>query len=516
MLFNSYEFLFAFLPVTVAVFLLLDRISRNLALGWLVVASLFFYAWWRPANLLIIVPSLLVNFACAKMLLKLAPDETRRRDARLLLIFAIAFNITLLGYFKYANFFKATANGAFGTDFVLTQIILPLGISFITFQMIAFLIDVHGGRVARFSFGQFSLFKLFFPQLIAGPILHFREVMPQFEQARRELRGQDFAVGLTLLALGLFKKVVLADGIAPHVTPIYELAAGGGTVSLLPAWLAAVGFTLQIYFDFAGYSDMATGLARCFGVRFPVNFDSPLKASSIIEFWSRWHVTLTRFLTAYIYNPLLLALTRKRLARGLKGVSGRNTSIGAFLQLIAGPTLLTMFISGFWHGAGFMFILWGIVHGVYLTVNHAWRLVGPQLWPSKESYARFMGPAGFVLTFLAVAAAMVLFRSPTAGVAAEILSGMTGANGIAPPQGMRAYALLAGLLFIALALPNSFEILSRYEPVLDKQGRADDKPALGRSLKWSPTLTWSAIVSVLIVAAVLRVGGESEFLYWQF
>jgi alginate O-acetyltransferase complex protein AlgI len=309
----------------------------------------------------------------------------------------------------------------------------------------------------------------------------------------------------------------------------------------VPGWLAAVGFTLQIYFDFSGYSDMAAGLARCFGVRLPLNFYSPLQATSIISFWQRWHVTLTRFLTAYLYNPLALWLTRRRMARGLAGLGGRNASAGAFLQLLALPTLLTMLVSGVWHGAGYVFVLWGLLHGVYLTINHAWRLTGPRLWPSKESYARSMRPVGFVLTFLAVAAAMVLFRAPSVAAAQTIFEGMAGLNGIQLPWGFanRLTALglpstlvagddmptntfllkqiwLFGLLGIALFLPNSLQITAAYEPVLGVKERPADTGILPFAVTWNPTLLWVLAVSALAAVAIMRVGGPSEFLYWQF
>src|SRR6266853_1687675 len=228
MLFNSYEFIFAFLPVTIAGFYLLGPVSRRWALHWLILASFFFYAWWRPLNVLLIAPSILIN--------------------------------------------------------------------------------VHSRRIESFTLQDYCLFVLFFPQLIAGPIVHYREMMPQFHGAPCRFDKENFAVGLTLLMFGLFKKAVIADGIAPSVTSIYDHAAGGGGVSLLFAWIAAIGFTLQLYFDFSGYTDMALGAARLFGIRLPPNFNSPLRASSIIDFWLRWHMTLTRFLTAYIYNPLVLAL----------------------------------------------------------------------------------------------------------------------------------------------------------------------------------------------------------------
>jgi D-alanyl-lipoteichoic acid acyltransferase DltB (MBOAT superfamily) len=543
MLFNSHEFIFVFLPVTLAGFFVLGLSSRNLALGWIVVASLAFYAWWRPINVLIIAPSILVNFVLARWLLRLTADKGRAGPARLVLLLGIAFNIVFLGYFKYANFLATAANDLVGTNFVLTQVVLPLGISFITFQKIAFLIDVHGRRVSSFTLRDYGLFVLFFPQLIAGPIVHYREMMPQFQQARCRWDSENIAVGLSLFVFGLFKKVVLADGISEHVTPIYEMATAGSEITLFPAWIAAIGFTLQIYFDFSGYSDMALGLARFFGVRLPANFDSPLKATNIIDFWLRWHMTLTRFLTAYLYNPLVLWLTRRRMARKLPGLGGRTPSAAAFFGLLVGPTMLTMSVSGLWHGAGYLFILWGLLHGVYLSVNHAWRLFGPRNWSNRETYDKFMRPTGFVLTFLSVAVAMVLFRSTNVGAAKELLQGMVGLNGISLPQQIHAHlgplksllqsfvsastvmsaqefaiamAWLGVLLVAALLLPNTLELTARYEPALGVRSKPAGLLSLLRALDWTPTAPWAVAMSVLVVPAVMRLGGKSEFLYWQF
>jgi D-alanyl-lipoteichoic acid acyltransferase DltB (MBOAT superfamily) len=541
MLFNSYEFIFAFLPVTLAGFFLLGLRSRNLALGWIVAASLAFYAWWRPINVLIIAPSIIVNFVLARWLLRLTADEARAGLARLVLLLGIAFNVAFLGYFKYVDFLATAANDVIGTNFVLTQVVLPLGISFITFQKIGFLIDIHGRRIPSFSLRDYCLFVLFFPQLIAGPIVHYREMMPQFQQARCRWDKEDIAVGLSLFVFGLFKKVVLADGISEYVTPIYESATAGSAITLFPAWIAAIGFTLQIYFDFSGYSDMALGLARFFGVRLPANFDSPLKATNIIDFWLRWHMTLTRFLMAYIYNPLALWLTRRRMAKKLPGLGSRAPSVGAFFQVLAGPVLLTMFVSGLWHGAAYLFILWGLLHGVYLTVNHAWRLFGPRIW--RETHDRFMRPAGLALTFLSVAVSMVLFRSANAVAAKELLQGMIGLNGISLPQPIYAQlgplkgllesfvsasidmsaqgfvlamAWLGLLLLIALLLPNTLQLMARYEPALGVRSKLAGPLTLLRALDWTPTVPWAIAMSALVVAAVMRLGGKSEFLYWQF
>ena len=542
MLFNSAEFIFGFLPVTLAVFFLLGLRSRPLALGWLTLASLFFYAWWRPLNVLIIAPSIAVNYGLARLLLKqAAAGEARQRAARWTLVAGIVFNLCFLGWFKYVNFLATIAHDLTGADFVMAEVVLPLGISFITFQKIAFLIDVHAGRIETFTLRDFFLFVLFFPQLIAGPIVHYREVMPQFDKLACRFDKMDVSVGLTLFVIGLFKKVVLADGIAAHVTPIYD-AAGSG-VTFLPAWIAAIGFTLQIYFDFSGYSDMALGLARCFGVRLPANFNSPLKASSIVDFWLRWHMTLTRFLTAYLFNPLVLWLTRRRIEKRLPGLGGRQTSWSAFLQLLAGPTILTMLVSGIWHGAGYLYILWGLMHGILLSINHAWRLVGPKLWSSKASYERLMQPVGWLMTFVCVAASMVLFRSSTGTAASELLKGMVGINGMTLPQKLLdhlgplaglllhvvtptgagtgrdlyvALAWVAGLLVVALTLPNSMQFTSRYEPAIGVKATSLGKGWFDRTFVWNPSLSWAFAVAAIAVTGIVTLGGKSEFLYWQF
>jgi len=540
MLFNSQKFIFAFLPIALIVFYGLGRPSSVWALRWLILASLFFYAWWRPLNVLLIAPSILINFALARALQRLSDSEGKRYLSRAVLLLGIAFNVAFLGFFKYSDFIRGSINDVFGTNLILTHLILPLGISFITFQKIAFLIDVHAGRAKSFTLQDYSLFVLFFPQLIAGPIVHYREMMPQFHSAPCRFDAENVSVGLTLFCFGLFKKVVLADHIAPLVTPIYQQAAAGVHLSLLVSWMAALGFTLQLYFDFSGYTDMALGLARFFGIRLPPNFNSPLKASSIIDFWLRWHMTLTRFLTAYIYNPLVISLTRRRAARGLPGVVGRKTTVGAFVYLLGFPILLTMFMSGLWHGAGYLFIIWGLVHGILLTINHAWRLIVPRLWPDNASYNRWMTPIGFVLTFLSWTVTMVLFRSPTIGAAAILLKGMIGQNGVALPSfiydhlgglagwlhqlGVASETMdvkglikwIAYLMFIALACPNSLQILAAYEPALGVRPSKGEQGFIVRVIEWRPSLPWAIGVSAIAVMGIYFIGGQSEFLYWQF
>ncbi len=544
MLFNSTEFLFVFLPATLGVFYLLGRMSRVAAIRWLILASLLFYAWWRPVNVLIIAPSIAINFALARVLLELSRREDSRLLSKSVLISGLVFNVVFLGVFKYLDFAFGSVNDIFGTNLVLQHIILPLGISFITFQKIAFLVDVQAGRVKSFTLQDYCTFVLFFPQLVAGPIVHYREMMPQFQAIRCRADRENIAVGVTLVLFGLFKKVVLADNIAPLVTPIYNNAAAGGHISLLPAWIAAIGFTLQIYFDFSGYTDMALGLARFFGIRLPPNFYSPLRASCIIDFWLRWHMTLTRFLTAYIYNPMVLSLTRRRLATGKRGFGGRNTTVGAFVSLLMVPTVLTMFVSGLWHGAGYGFVVWGLLHGFYITINHAWRVVAARVWPDRARYDRVMTPFGLVLTFVAVTASMVFFRAPTIASAIDLVKGLIGLHGIAVPETffqhlgpvartfhwlgivpiawsshdfVKTFLWIVSLTFIAVACPNSLQILGRYEPALGVKWQPNTL-VIGRIrfAGWRPSLPWAVAASALTAIAIVSLAGPSEFLYWNF
>jgi alginate O-acetyltransferase complex protein AlgI len=541
MLFNSILFIFVYLPVTALGFFLLGRRSRVAALLWLTLASLFFYAWWRPLNVLLIAPSILINYGIAAWMQRLQAKEDRR--ATLLLILGIVFNVLFLGYFKYRNFFDESVNEVFGTAIPLVHLILPLGISFITFQKIAFLVDVQGGRVDKFTLREYFLFVLFFPQLIAGPIVHYREVMPQFRQIACRFQASEAVPGLTLFIFGLFKKTVLADGISPPVTAIFQHAATTGQLSLVAAWMAALGYTLQLYFDFSGYSDMALGLARIFGIRLPANFNSPLRATNIIDFWRHWHITLTRFLTAYIYNPLVLSLTRRRMAAGKPVFTRAGTSAETFLVMVVFPTMLVMLVSGIWHGAGIKFVIWGLIHGVYLCINHAWRsLPVVHRWRSGKRYHEVMGPLGFVITFLAVVVAMVFFGAPSMAAAVTTLKGMAGFGGVDLPLGLYEHlgpltgiahilgisgnpwwdvqqmrtlsTYSAMLLALALLSPNSLQVLN-----WDSQGAA--VPPAGKfmgivPIRWHGSLGWAAIVAVLAVAAVYRIGGPSEFLYWQF
>lgn len=505
MVFSSAVFIFAFLPLVYLGFLVSQRVRSGApAIYWLIGCSLFFYGWWNPRYVPLIVLLLGANFGASRAIAAAQGALSRR----FWLTAGLTVNIGALLYYKYTHFFVAIGNSVTGAHLVVGTIVLPLGISFFTFQKIAFLIDTYYGRVQRLKLADYCLFVLFFPQLIAGPIVHHAEVVPQFAGLRDSRRNWDHAaLGLSIFFIGLFKKVVFADTLAAaDVTPVFAAAAGGVPPQFLEAWLGVLGYTLQLYFDFSGYSDMAIGAALLFGIRLPQNFNSPFKAANIIDFWRRWHITLTRFLTAYIYNPLTLMLTRRRLGRGLKGIGGKNTTPGSFLTLLAWPTLLTMFVSGFWHGAGFTFILWGLLHGVYLTINHAWRWLVPYRWPKA---------LGVALTFLCVVASMAFFRADSVSEALMFLRAMAGANGVQwQMHGGWHLAGLAALVAWVLMLPNAQQIFARFETALGTEGNAAPPARLLFAYNWK----WSAFVGVSVLVSLLYVQSNiaQEFLYFDF
>jgi len=349
MLFNSCQFIFCYLPLVILGFYFLGKRSQALAVVWLCAASIYFFCQWNVHYVWLLLFSIVSNYGFGCGISRLAHNRSKA-----LLVVALIFNLTLLGYYKYAGFLVQTLNDAFGINWSLATIILPLGISFFTFTQIAFLVDSFKGKAKEYDFAQYLLFVTYFPHLIAGPILHHAQMMPQFKLGETyRINWDNIGQGLVIFTIGLAKKILLADSLVTFVTPVFGAAGHGHTPELVEAWMAALAFALQLYFDFSGYCDMAIGISLFFNIRLPLNFNSPYKAVNIIEFWRRWHMTLSTFLRDYLYIPL---------------GGNRSGSIRRWFNL-----LVTMLIGGLWHGAGWTFIIWGGLHGIYLVINHAFR-----------------------------------------------------------------------------------------------------------------------------------------------
>jgi D-alanyl-lipoteichoic acid acyltransferase DltB (MBOAT superfamily) len=513
MLFNSVEYLLLFLPLSLVVFQLLASTSgTERQINWLVIASLFFYASWKPVYLLLIISSILVNFTLGK---KLAGDHSH--GARKWLVLGVCFNLGLLGYFKYTGFFVEGLN-AFGVWLIpVPEITLPLAISFFTFQQIAYLVDVSRGNCEEYQFSHYALFVLFFPQLIAGPIVHHTEVMPQFARPRaRADIPTDLAVGITFIAAGLFKKVVLADTLGLITDPVFDAAAQGTPVNTVDALLGSFAFSFQIYFDFSGYSDIAIGSARLFGIRLPENFRSPYKSRSMIEVWNRWHMTLSRFLRDYLYFSL---------------GGNRSGSFNRYRNL-----MITMLLGGLWHGAAWTFVVWGAFHGLFLWANHGWRAISARLGLQQVLASPLLVPLFVLLTFTAWTIAVVSFRAADLPTAWTMLSaGFLEFSGTAAPVLGEAFQdsflsrvlpllglehssygetwLLMGIAAaICWLLPNTQEFLGNYDPVII----ADNAPLPPASISWRPGFAYALLTTVLLSCGLLGLSSISRFYYFQF
>ena len=387
-----------------------------------------------------------------------------------------------------------------------------LAFPFFTFTQIGYLIDVKQGVAKRRDLLSYVLFVTFFPHLIAGPILHNREMMPQFaDPATYRFSIQNLAVGLTIFAIGLLKKVIFADPLAADVAINFMHPE---TDAFTTAWYAVIGYSLQLYFDFSGYSDMAIGLARMFNVRFPLNFNSPYKATTVIDYWQRFHMTLTRFITMYIFSPIALAVTRWRDRHGYDNSRRASAKPGGFICLVAGPTLITMGLAGIWHGAGSQYLVFGLLHGFYIITNHAARIFFP---PSKNPLVRpvFVAMtirAGKVLAvYVAALVAFAFFRATSTGSALHLIAGMAGFHGIGNALPRTVLLQLAILFAVVWFAPNTQQIMTRYEPAL---GRAIANPYA--YLIWSPASRWAIVAGTVAALGVLALGGTTEFLYFQF
>jgi len=498
MLFNSHIFIFLFLPITLFGFYILRKSdSGKLAILWLVLTSLIFYGWWNPIYLVLLIFSMGFNFIVG---LKLTKNKNKT-----FLFFGVLINLLLLGYFKYTNFFIDYLNFLFETQYNLEKIILPLAISFFTFQQIAYLIDAFRQETQEYSLLHYALFVTFFPQLIAGPIVHHKEMLPQFNNKYLGVKWQEnISIGISIFIIGLFKKVYLADGISIYASPVFDAAEAGTFLTFFEAWGGAIAYTLQLYFDFSGYSDMAIGIARMFGIKLPVNFNSPYKSTSIIEFWRRWHITLSRFLRDYLYFSL---------GGNKKGPTRKSINL-----------LFTMLLGGLWHGAGWTFVIWGGLHGFFLLVNHSWKAIKPK----NFNLSPFIG---WLITIILVIISWVPFRAETLTGTKNILLAMFGYNGVSIPQkyypaldflrlneylsaygvtfsnmnyftGGKQIAMGLALLAICLILPNTQEFFSMRKN--------------SQYLQWSPSKRMAWIFSFLMCVALSKMSEVSEFLYFQF
>ncbi|HEY9614542.1 MBOAT family protein [Allocoleopsis sp.] len=505
MLFNSWQFIFLFLPLTVFIFFQIGRLGRpKLAMIWLIAASLFFYSWWNPAYLSLLIGSILFNYILGYTL---SQPGAIPLSKKWIMAVAIGVNLAIIGYFKYANFFISSANNILDTNFNLHNIILPLGISFFTFEQITYLVDIYRGKAQDYGFLNYCLFVTFFPRLIAGPIIRYGQVMPQFANPSiYRFSLEDLAVGMTLFWIGLSKKVLLADSISLYVTPVFNAAADGVPFTFSEAWTGALAYSFQLYFDFSGYSDMAIGVARMFRIKLPLNFDSPYKAENIIEFWRRWHITLSNFLRDYLYIPL-----------------GGNRK-GKFRRYI--NLMITMLLGGLWHGAGWTFVLWGGLHGAYLCINHLWHDFRQSLGHNLNKSHWWSRGLSCLLTFFAVIVAWVLFRAENISAAIIMIKTMFGANGfsLSPspiPIVLLGRKLLLGFGLLVWLMPNTQQWLMRYKPALTEP-IAETPFSWGKSLwqklQWRPSKTLGLILGILVfmILKTFLVAPESEFLYFNF
>jgi D-alanyl-lipoteichoic acid acyltransferase DltB (MBOAT superfamily) len=484
MLFTSPEFVFVFLPLTFLGFLGLSRVNQPAAIAWLVAASLGFYGYWNLFYLALLLPSIVLNYAAGRVVSSFA-GRARYVAAAL----AITANLAVLAWFKYAGFLATNLN-LLGLHLKVPAIMLPLGVSFITFQKIAYIADSYSGKTRDRGFLRFALFVSFFPQLIAGPIAHHSEILDQLEKSVR-VRAAEVAAGLSLFSVGLLKKVMIADGVAGLADRGFVAVAQGGHLAFSSAWASAISYSIQLYFDFSGYCDMACGLALIFGIRLPINFFSPYKATSVIEFWRRWHMTLSRFLRDYVYIPL---------GGNRRGPWRRHINLMA-----------TMLLGGLWHGAGWTFVLWGGYHGFLLLINHAWRsLVGG---PSGRSPARTA--VSTAVTFLAVVVGWVLFRSNTVASAASMLLSLTDIAAATATDAFTPTALEWAKLVAALGcvwlLPNSIQIFLKARPAL-----GEIEPPSPGWLEWRPSVVWAAASALCAAIAMTPTRPTLSFLYFQF
>ncbi len=517
MVFSSYTFILLFLPIVILGIFFLKDLKRDKRLIFLSVSSLFFYAYWDWHFLWVILLSIFGNYYFGYLIFK---NNSFLANKKSLLFFGILLNIILLGYFKYTNFFIDNINFILNTSYSSLSIILPLGISFFTFQQIAYLVDTYQKKVTDHNFSHYLLFVSFFPQLIAGPIVHHKETLTQFANGRGgSISRTMFTQGLSIFVIGLLKKVLIADNIAAmYSTPVFE-ASNSMPIPFIESWCGILAYSFQIYFDFSAYSDMAIGLGLMFGVRLPINFYSPYKATNIIDFWKRWHITLSRFLRDYLYIPL-----------------GGN-KLGKFRTHF--NIMLVMLLGGLWHGSNWNFVIWGGLHGIAIVLNHIWR----DYRTNNKLKIRFSIPfhdwCGRIATFLFITILWVFFRCDNLDASMNIIHGLLGFNGIILPEtyysylgtfgqtfknlgvefstgylflGVKEIFMLSFMLGIVWFLPNTAQFFRYREYSTSKKYKSGN--VIG--IKWRPNYIWAFSLSITTIICLVFISNTGEFLYFQF
>lgn len=509
MLFNSYTFLLLYLPAVFGGFLVLARLRLSRAVSaWLLLASLFFYGYWEPRYLLLLAVSIFWNYSISLVVAK--------RYGNVTLLLGVLGNIALLMYFKYTDFVLQNFAVLSNSEFRSAEIVLPLAISFFTFQQISYLVDIRRSGNAERNILNYALFVAFFPQLIAGPIVRGSELIPQIRSRQWMISPDHIARGIGFIVVGLFKKVALADSLAPTADALFGYAKAGGVLSVAEAWIAATAFTFQLYFDFSGYADIAIGLALLFSIHLPLNFNSPYKATSIVDFWRRWHMTLSHFLRDYLYIPL--------------GGKGKRE------WTRARNLLITMLLGGLWHGAGWTYVVWGLWHGIGLTLNHFWRWVrGNQSVETRSPMDRLLSVG---MTYIFVVFGWVLFRAEDLPTAASMMKSMAGLNGIDLPaslgivlplevSGLRfegtfpnqiidVLGVGPALIFLHAAvwcLPNIQMFMGAGANMSENAGIA----GVHRWWRWNPSYIQGGVFAVLMgISLLLMLGWQKQFVYFQF
>ena len=549
MLFSSWQFIFVFLPIAVAVFYAIPARAQVARKWWLLATSLFFYGWWKVEYVPLLLLSIGFNYAAAEGITRARKERTSNVQhptsnvqspmrsrlhfigrwtldvgrwtflrPKFLLAAGVTINLLLLGYYKYTNFLLDALGHAGGPVFQRLDIMLPLAISFFTFTQIGYLVDVYRDAKLHYRLLDYSVFVVFFPHLIAGPIVRHWELIPQFAHKELKANREDMGAGIAMFLLGLYKKVLLADPASRFADVVYGAAEAGTAITWFDGWLGTIAYAMQIYFDFSGYSDMAIGLARMFGMKFPCNFDSPYKAGNITEFWRHWHITLQRFLREYLYFPL----------------GGNRCGKARHLLNI----MITMIVSGLWHGAGWTFLVWGALHGVYLVIAHLWRkLREARGW--QFTHWSYRG-ACVVVTFIAVLYAWVFFRAKTLPQAGRVVASMVGLNGYTIPVGVNdpnrspgpllqklgfrftetnlankfykpGMRWMGALMLIVFLMPNTQQLLRATEPVLEPVERPS-------RLRFAFSAVTGLILGVLLFLVVCTwfIARPSPFIYFNF